>query len=179
MKMNMLPRRRMIHSKIWVSDQFIKLTPLGRLLYIGLISLADDYGRFRADKCFMKAQIFAYDKVGVAKVKKLRDELEESGLIQLYEVEKTIYGFHPNWERYQTFRSDRARFSEIPAPMATNPIPADNQVSTKEKISEEKEIEEKIGEARAAIDARSLMLSGMPNTGKDTQFYRKKHPPAD
>ena len=62
--------------------------------------------------------------------------------------------------------------------MSPNPIPTDNHTTTKDKISEANVMEEKINEAKAAIDARAAMLRGMKNNGKDTVFVRfTRRPP--
>ena len=42
---NGMARKRMIDPNIWDSEDFSKLSILGRLLFIGMFSNADDEGR--------------------------------------------------------------------------------------------------------------------------------------
>ncbi|MEK7570106.1 MAG: hypothetical protein AAB515_01530 [Patescibacteria group bacterium] len=121
----------MIHTTIWQSKKVTDLRPQERLLYIGLITFADDDGRFRADPSLIRANVFPREKYGITRVQKMINVIEKSALITLYEVDGERYGFHPNWMKYQIIRSDRRKTSYIPAPMTTIPQPDANQTSTK------------------------------------------------
>ena len=56
-----MARRRMLSPEIWHNQQFGSLTLEQRLLYIGLISMADDEGFFVADPRSVSAEIFPWD----------------------------------------------------------------------------------------------------------------------
>ena len=119
----------MLHTKIWFSDQFAALKPLECLLYIGMITLGDDDGRLRGYARFLGGQIFPFRKISARQVEKMRDRIAEVGLIVIYSTQKGLCISHPNWTLYQTLRKDRAKPSDIPAPLVASPLPSDNQVS--------------------------------------------------
>lgn len=175
MNMYMTPIRRMVHSKIWDSDQVALLRPIEALLYIGMITLGDDYGRLRGDARFLNARIFPYRKVSDRQVEQMRDRITEVGLITVYSDEKAIYIRHPNWERHQTLRPDKLKVSQFPAPPNDVCPSQDGRTTAEVKRSEAKTMEDKLSEAMG-VDARSAMLAGMPNNGEGTMFAHKLHP---
>lgn len=127
----------MIYQKIWASVQFGKLSNNAKLLYLGLITLADDEGRLNGNPAYLRGQVFPYEEsLSVQKVKDFIDEIVEQKLIVLYEVEGTEYIKHPNWTRYQKLRKDRFATSELPNDnqTATKRQPNDNHKTTKDSI---------------------------------------------
>lgn len=115
-------QRRMVYADLWQNESFAQLTDKGKILYIGLIILADDYGRLKNNSHFFRSQIFLYDEE--LKTKEISDlvvKLDELGLIKLYENNQYLY--HPNWFKFQILRKDRLGRSLCPTP--------DNQMSTK------------------------------------------------
>ncbi len=132
----MIPTRRMLHSKIWHSDQFAMLKPLEGLLYIGMITLGDDEGRLRGDGRFLKSQLFPYSKIGVRQVETMRNRIAEIGLIVVYPSQNGTCIWHPNWTKYQILRHDRAKPSEFPPPPVANSPPSGNQTSTQTQDKE-------------------------------------------
>jgi len=111
-----MSQRRMIHAQIWHSEQVGKLSPLARVLYIGMVTLADDEGRLKGHPAYLRAQVFPYDDILNADVEKAREEIIEAGLIEIYIVDQSQYIQHPNWEKYQTLRADRIQASRLPDP---------------------------------------------------------------
>lgn len=142
--MNMIPRARLLYTSIWHSEQVTQLKPLERLLFIGMVTIADDDGRFKADERFLNSQIFPYDSFQATKVAKMRENIHSIGLIYVYKVENTLYAVHPNWTRFQKLRLDRVKPSEIPPPVVANLQPNDNHTTTEENVSEEMISKEKI-----------------------------------
>jgi hypothetical protein len=132
----MVPNKRMLHSKIWESSQFLELNYVGRLLFIGMISLGDDEGRLRGDGWYLKGHIFSRDRVTPKEIEKLRDQIEKKGLIIVYKRETEIFIQHPNWTKYQTLRKDRFRYSEYPSPPSDIWQPSDNQITTQDRSGE-------------------------------------------
>lgn len=106
----------MIHSKIWESDQVTSLSMNARLLYIGMFSIADDYGRLRGDARFLKNRIFPFDDICLKDIEALRDEIQNVELIEVYSSGKGVYIYHPNWKKYQKLRIERIKPSEYPDP---------------------------------------------------------------
>lgn len=56
-----MARKRMIDPGIWTSEDFANLSMLARLVWVGLISNADDEGRGKANTAYLKSQLFPYD----------------------------------------------------------------------------------------------------------------------
>lgn len=54
-------RIRTIKPEFWVSESMGRLSRDARLIFVGLWSLADDYGRFRADPRLIAGQLLPYD----------------------------------------------------------------------------------------------------------------------
>jgi hypothetical protein len=79
-----------------------------------MISNGDDIGRLKGDARFLKSIIFPYDKIPLTKIEKMRDEIYEAELIDVYSVEKGIFIQHPKWTKYQKLRADRIKASEYP-----------------------------------------------------------------
>jgi hypothetical protein len=81
-----MPRIRSIKPEIFVSPQVMNLSRDARLLFIGLISQADDEGRGTADPRKLKAAIFpGDDDIPSASVHALLAELEAQALCVTYD----------------------------------------------------------------------------------------------
>lgn len=108
-------QRRMLHLKIWTSEQFGKLSDKAKLLYIGSITLSDDDGKLRANPAYLRGQIFPYDEIlTVTEVLQLRNEVENNGLFIVYSIDKFEYIEHPHWKEYQVIRKDLYKSSSLP-----------------------------------------------------------------
>lgn len=115
-------QRRMVYASLWQNVEFGDLDDKCKLLYIGLLTLADDYGRLKNNPSVFRSQIFLYDEnVTTKEIKDSIVHLDEQGLIKLYDSEQYLY--HPNWFKFQILRKDRLGRSLCPTP--------DNQLSTK------------------------------------------------
>ena len=132
--------KRMIHTNIWASGQVGKLSKEARLVFIGLITLADDDGRLKGNPAFLRSQIFPYDEeLKTTEVKKWLEEIVAQELVLCYEITGEDYLYHPNWKKYQTLRSDRKKESHIPEPdgfvRAEDEIVLPNNPSLPRKLS--------------------------------------------
>jgi len=106
-------RRRMIDPRIWESEQFSKLSHFERLLYIGLISNADDEGRLRDHPSWIRSVVFPYDDVKIVDIESALSSLLRSNLIFRYQTPEWNIIQHPKWEKYQTV--NRPQDSKFPA----------------------------------------------------------------
>ena len=136
-------QRRMIYTKLWTSEQFSRLPDRGKLLYIGMITLADDDGRLMANPAYLRGQIFTYDDITVLDVLNLRDIIEKVGLIDVYKLNDSEYIQHPNWESYQIIRSDMYIPSRFPDRNGLVAKPIQNRYKNviQDKISKDKIIQ--------------------------------------
>src|ERR1035437_5743127 len=117
-----MAQRRMLYSSLWQNEDFSKLSDKGKILYIGLITLADDHGRLKSNPSILRSQIFLYDEsIKNSEISKLLQDISKIGLILLYENDEYIQ--HPNWFKFQILRKDRMGKSMCPSP--------DNQLTDK------------------------------------------------
>jgi hypothetical protein len=110
----MRPRIRTLKPEIWEDEAVGRLGPWERLLYIGMITMADDEGRLRALPGAISGHCFPYDDVAPAKVRRWLEVVNISGLVLLYHSEGTDYIEIKNWTRHQ--RINRPTPSTLPAP---------------------------------------------------------------
>lgn len=100
-----MPRQRMLHPTMWDDTDLATVTPTERLLFVGLISLADDYGHVTANPLQLRKSVFGYDAFTVDDVREMRDHLLAAcHNVQLYEVEGQEYIWLARWERHQDLR---------------------------------------------------------------------------
>jgi len=117
-----MARKRQIDPGIWTSEQFCALGIEARLLFIGMITQADDEGRLKGGAQYLKMAIFPGDVYTADKVRKWRDEVINNQLVVLYNHDGNEYLCLPNFTKYQYMTK---RFeSKLPPP------PEPNQLST-------------------------------------------------
>jgi len=90
-----MARRRMIDPAIWTDEKFGALSLLSKLLFIGLVSNADDEGRGGASPIYIKAVLLPYDtKITADKVKGACEEIASKMNVLFYQdndTQKTYY----------------------------------------------------------------------------------------
>jgi hypothetical protein len=108
-----MPRIRTVKPEIWMSPQVMNLSHGARLLFLGLITQADDEGRGSADARKLKASIFGGDDYTSTDVRRWLDECTAQGLADVYLSEKhgVLYAL-PSWRSHQSI--DRPRKSAYP-----------------------------------------------------------------
>ena len=113
-----MARKRMIDPSIWDDEGFSDLSFVGRLLFIGMFSYADDYGKGRANPKFLKSKVFPYDDMRVAEVDKALSEIGHKTSVQFYCVNGQSYYIFKNWKKWQKVEKPTA--SVIPDPEESN-----------------------------------------------------------
>lgn len=110
-----MARQRFIHPEIWTDEKFARLKPVERLFFIGLFSNCDDEGRISASPAYLRSIIFPFDRIGLKKVKQIRDAVVANfDSILLYSVNGNEYLQIKSFGKYQKPRYPRP--SRIPAP---------------------------------------------------------------
>lgn len=109
-----MARIRSIKPSFWTSSTTANLSRDARLLVIGLISFADDDGRFPASVNAINGYVFPHDDISPQRVKKWLNELVASGIVHTYQSNAVVYGCLPNWHEHQVI--NRYTPSTIPAP---------------------------------------------------------------
>lgn len=128
-----MARIRTLKPEIWMSPQVMNLPKDSRLLFIGLITQADDEGRGTADARRVKAAIFGGDDDTSSNVRRMLDEIAAQGLIVIYHDEKhgDLYALR-SWKHHQ--KIDKPKPSGYPAPPI--PLPVVDTSSTSRRGSE-------------------------------------------
>jgi len=138
-------RKRMLTPTIWTNPKFLKLTHFERLLFIGLISFADDEGWHTKDELAIKAEIFPVDNVTTDEIINGLFRLAEVGLIKTYEAAVEL----PGWHEHQSIKKpqpSRLKLSES--------IPVPHQFPTSSPPVPPNRIEENRKEERECVRAR-------------------------
>jgi len=107
-----MPRSRNIKPGFFVNDELAEIEPLGRLLFIGLWTIADREGRIKDRPKKIKAQVLPFDDCNVDA---LLEELERQGFIVRYTVDNCNYIQVVNFTKHQNPHM-KEQASEIPAP---------------------------------------------------------------
>ena len=106
-----MPRKRIIDPEFWLDNEISKLTYKNRLLYIGLWTLADDFGILENDLNKIRASVFPYSN---CKIDKEMAELIRLKKLEEYEVEGKKYFWVKNFLKYQWFSHPSHKFPIIP-----------------------------------------------------------------
>jgi len=111
-----MSRQRFIYPEIWRSEQFLALSMQARLLFIGIFSTADDYGRHKASALSLKAEVFPADACTPEQITAWRTEIAERGMIRLYvDDDGSEILDIPSWAKFQKPRHvSESRMPEYP-----------------------------------------------------------------
>jgi hypothetical protein len=160
-----MARIRSLKPEMWMSPQVMNLSHSARLLFIGLITQADDEGRGTADARRLKAAIFGGDDITSADVRRMLDECQTQGLVVTYHAENhgELYTL-PSWRTHQSI--DRPRKSVYPNPPETE---AARRALVEERTSPREGSEgnggERSGSSARAPDADSGGVAGSEGGG--------------
>ena len=108
-----MPRARNIKHSFFVSEQVADNAPLGRLLFIGLWTVADFKGDLIWKPRSIKAQLLPFDNCDI---EKLAINLDKSGLIRFYSDGVQIYVNITGFCKHQNpHKNEREKGSDIPS----------------------------------------------------------------
>lgn len=172
----MARRIRSLKPDVWDDEALGECSTSARLLFVGLITQADDDGRLPGNPRWIASKVYPYDEdISSAAIETWLDELDRVDVIRLYEVAGKTYIWLPSWDSHQTIDKRYYRPSRLPEPPqesppsaprapaeATDPAPNGAQESaTPDRIGEEGIGGDRRGESEAAApDAtRSTSLS--------------------
>ena len=102
-----MARIRSIHPGIWTDEDFVELSMAARLLYLGILTEADDHGVFEWKPTGLKMRIFPADTVDVAG---LLDELSRCAKVCRKELGDCVVGIVRNFRKYQRPKKPTYRF---------------------------------------------------------------------
>lgn len=93
-----MSRIRSIHPGLWTDEAFVTLSPLARLLYIGMWNECDDKGLFAWSPLKLKMRVLPADN---ADPSELLTEMQGAGLVLHYVHGDKAYGVVRNFAKYQ------------------------------------------------------------------------------
>ena len=136
--------KRMIPIVTFEDPNFGKLSPVAMVMFIGMIVLADDEGRLRANPTYLTSRIFGYKGYTLEQSKKIVNEVIFTiKSVKRYVVENEEYIQLTKWNKYQILRKDRLKPSMYPS-MSTKCQPNVNQMSAQVKLSKAKLSKERV-----------------------------------
>lgn len=107
-----MARARNIKPSFFTNDDLAEIDPLGRILFVGMWTIADFKGDLEWRPKRVKAQILPYDDCDI---EKLAINLDKSGFIRFYSVQGLGYVNIPNFSKHQNpHKNERDKGSEIP-----------------------------------------------------------------
>ena len=107
-----MARKRMIDPNFWSDEKLGECSIQERLLFMGLISNADDEGYGRANPKLLKSLIFPYDEFKSSDIEKWISHLDEINIVTLFKYDNQTYYFLPNFLKHQTI--NKSRTSSLP-----------------------------------------------------------------
>jgi hypothetical protein len=93
-----MARIRSVHPGLFTDEAFVSLTPIARVLLIGIWTEADDMGAFEWKAIQLKMRILPVDNVDVSSI---MAELDAVNVVSQYEVDGRKYGAIRNFGRFQ------------------------------------------------------------------------------
>lgn len=112
-----MARIRSIKPTFWSDTKVAGLSRDQRLLLLGLISMADDEGRFMATASAISGHAFPQDDLPPATVRRWLTAVAKTGIVQLYTSDGLEYGYFPNWKQHQ--RISKPYPSTMPPPVGS------------------------------------------------------------
>jgi hypothetical protein len=108
-------RIRTIKPSFWGDERVAELSRDARLLLVGLISFADDDGRFLASYQAIAGYVFPNDEdVTPRKLAAWLDEIACQGMVVVYDKGRIRYGALPKFRKHQ--RISHPQDSTMPPP---------------------------------------------------------------
>jgi hypothetical protein len=111
------PRIRTIKPEIFQDEKFGRLPPDQQILFIGLITMADDEGRLRELPSAIHGHVFPYRRITERRITGLLRALADRGMICRYEAAGERLICLPNFLKHQRVN----RFTESPLPAPPSP----------------------------------------------------------
>ncbi|MEO9497683.1 MAG: hypothetical protein ABJG42_24630 [Vibrio splendidus] len=107
-----MARARNIKPAFFTNDELAEIEPIGRLLFIGLWTIADCNGNLEWREKKIKAQILPYDS---CETKEIMINLDKSGFVRFYSDGGKVYLNITNFDKHQNpHKNEREKGSEIP-----------------------------------------------------------------
>jgi len=135
-----MPRQRVLKPEIWTDEGFIELSPQAKLLFIGLISHADDEGRGISNVSAIRAKVFPADHdLSNKDIVSYKHEVAEKLRVRFYQINGREYYQLDRWADHQSISHPKP--SNIPPP--EKGIPEDSTIIPEESRNDHGTIPER------------------------------------
>lgn len=141
-----MARSRNIKPGFFTNDELAECSPLARLLFAGLWTIADKEGRLDDRPKKIKALVLPFDNVDCDDC---LEQLHDRQFINRYSVDGNAYIQISNWKKHQNPHCKEAP-SEIPEPCSAQPETEDAPVKHDAEPVEEPEIISQVAEINEA-----------------------------
>lgn len=115
-----MARIRTIKPEFWTAEQVMELSPMARLLFIGMWNFCDDRGVHPVAYKTLKAEVFPADDLLSSDVERLIAEIIAQGLLSEFEAEGRRWWFVTGWHHQVINRPSKSRY---PVPPRKTPLP--------------------------------------------------------
>lgn len=158
-----MPRIRSVHPGLWTDERFASVSPLARLLFIGIWTECDDAGSFEWSPVKLKMRVLPADNADAGE---LLAELEAAGCIMSYELDGRQLGAVRNFTKYQRPKKPNSTYpqtDEVRNYCSGKAEPVRNQLPTGGEKAPQMEdgggsTEAKEASAVPALDPEKLMF---------------------
>jgi len=131
----------MIDPKFWTDEKLGTLGVHERLLFMGLISNADDKGRLPGHPKIVKGTVFPYDSISEKRMLEMIRSLHDAGLIVCYEAKGQQYIYVVNFLKHQYIKKPQESSYPEPPEYHTSTVPEPYQYGTEATPKEKNRIE--------------------------------------
>ncbi|MFC1808476.1 hypothetical protein ACFL0T_08965 [Candidatus Omnitrophota bacterium] len=171
-----MARKRMINPEFWNDPKIIRIEPIQRLLFIGLVSNANDYGKLRGDPRIVKSKVFPTDdSITNDIVEKGLSCLKEQNLIDWYEHDSEQYIYLKGWHKNQ--RLEHPAKDVYPDPPNKTNLTKDSGNPPEDishKSSQAKSIEDKLNQSNLSqISSSKVKRSQAKSSSDDNDFLEQ------
>lgn len=141
---------RIIKESICTSETMSKLSWFEQVLFIRLVVLVDDYGRYDARPKIIKGKGFPLDNVTDKQISIALSNLATADIVDLYIVDGKPYLQLKTWAKHQQIRACKSKFPEPNESDRTcNQLISDDCKCSRNPIQSESKSESKTKETRA------------------------------
>jgi len=141
-----MARMRMVKPEFWTSEQIADMSPIARLLFIGLWNFCDDGGIHPAKLKRLKMEVFPGDDFTLEQMQGWIDEIIKAELIFEYEAESQSYWSVTGW-KHQKIDKPTIKHPQ-PNSGSTSRIAGERSPNDLQTIVESSPPEGKVGEGK-------------------------------
>ncbi|MBC7644267.1 MAG: hypothetical protein H7123_04015 [Thermoleophilia bacterium] len=166
----MAPRIRTIKPTMWHSEDLADVSMPAHLLFVGMISNADDEGRLKATAKILQSTVFPLrDEVTLGDCEAWLWELEAAGVVLVYGKSPTRrLALVKNFKSHQ--RIDRPQISALPAPGGHHPrIP-----NPKTPANAKPAFQRTSAVAPALLESQTVPIAGDSQISRDTSTTARR-----